>query len=113
MFPRNTTTGSDHWNDVFTGKSQPAPAAKSVKSSAKTAAPATTTSAAKKPAVEKKSKVEEKSSAQKTSVAITKADLERIPESINFPNEEEKVLQYWKDEQVFENCLKQSKGKPR
>lgn len=44
---------------------------------------------------------------------IDKVDLQRIPESINFPGEEETVLKYWKDEKVFENCLKQSKGKPR
>lgn len=44
---------------------------------------------------------------------LDKADLQRIPESINFPKEEENILQYWKDEKVFENCLKQSKGKPR
>ncbi|KAL9696826.1 hypothetical protein quinque_000267 [Culex quinquefasciatus] len=44
---------------------------------------------------------------------ITAADLHRLPETINFPAEEEKVLKYWKDEKVFEACLKQSKGKPR
>lgn len=40
-------------------------------------------------------------------------DLYRLPESINFPQEEETVLQFWKDEKAFENCQKQSKGKPR
>jgi isoleucyl-tRNA synthetase len=44
---------------------------------------------------------------------IKLADLERIPESINFPQEEVNTLKYWKDEKAFENCLKQSKGKPR
>ncbi|XP_058455405.1 isoleucine--tRNA ligase, cytoplasmic [Malaya genurostris] len=44
---------------------------------------------------------------------VTAKDLHRLPETINFPAEEEKVLQYWKDEKVFETCLKQSKGKPR
>ncbi|CRL07911.1 CLUMA_CG020964, isoform A [Clunio marinus] len=44
---------------------------------------------------------------------IEKADLQRIPESINFPQEEENILKYWKDEKIFENCLKQSKSKPR
>ncbi|XP_039434927.1 isoleucine--tRNA ligase, cytoplasmic [Culex pipiens pallens] len=44
---------------------------------------------------------------------ITAEDLHRLPETINFPAEEEKVLKYWKDEKVFEACLKQSKGKPR
>jgi isoleucyl-tRNA synthetase len=47
------------------------------------------------------------------SLNLTKADLERIPEHINFPKEEENILKYWNDEKVFENCLKQSKGKPR
>lgn len=44
---------------------------------------------------------------------LSKADLERIPENINFSKEEENVLNYWNEEKVFENCLKQSKGKPR
>lgn len=44
---------------------------------------------------------------------FNKADLQRIPESINFSEEEENVLKYWREEKVFENCLKQSKGKPR
>lgn len=39
--------------------------------------------------------------------------MKRVPENINFPEEEEKVQQYWKKENAFENCLKQSKGKPR
>ncbi|KAL7017455.1 hypothetical protein ACKWTF_010388 [Chironomus riparius] len=47
------------------------------------------------------------------SLNLTKADLERIPEHINFSKEEENILKYWNDEKVFENCLKQSKGKPR
>lgn len=37
----------------------------------------------------------------------------RVPENINFPEEEEKIQEYWKKENAFENCLKQSKGKPR
>jgi isoleucyl-tRNA synthetase len=44
---------------------------------------------------------------------ITREELERIPENINFPQEEEKILQFWKDTQAFETCLKQSKNKPR
>ncbi|XP_070500777.1 isoleucine--tRNA ligase, cytoplasmic [Chironomus tepperi] len=47
------------------------------------------------------------------SLNLTKADLERIPEHINFSKEEENILKYWNEEKVFENCLKQSKGKPR
>lgn len=45
--------------------------------------------------------------------SVTVEDLRRLPESISFPNEEEKVFAYWKQEKVFEACLKQSKGKPR
>lgn len=44
---------------------------------------------------------------------ITSDEMTRLPETINFPAEEEKVLSYWQAEKVFENCLKQSKGKPR
>lgn len=44
---------------------------------------------------------------------ISREELERIPENINFPQEEEKVLQFWKDSLAFETCLKQSKNKPR
>lgn len=46
-------------------------------------------------------------------IKLEKADLQRIPETINFSQEEENILKYWKDEKVFENCLKQSKSKPR
>lgn len=38
---------------------------------------------------------------------------ERIPDTINFPEEEERVLKFWQDNKCFENCLKQSKNKPR
>lgn len=36
-----------------------------------------------------------------------------VPESINFPQEEEKILKLWDELDVFHTCLKQSKGKPR
>lgn len=36
-----------------------------------------------------------------------------VPESINFPAEEEKILGLWKNLDVFQNCLRQSEGKPR
>lgn len=36
-----------------------------------------------------------------------------VNESINFPEEEEKTLTFWKDIKAFETSLKQSKGKPR
>jgi len=35
-----------------------------------------------------------------------------VPERPNFPKEEEKVLQYWKEIQAFEKQLELSKGKP-
>lgn len=38
---------------------------------------------------------------------------EKLPDTINFPNEEEIVLELWKKLDVFNTCLKQSKGKPR
>ncbi|KAJ8957846.1 hypothetical protein NQ318_001842 [Aromia moschata] len=36
----------------------------------------------------------------------------RVPETISFPKEEEKVLAHWQKIDAFETCLKQSKGKP-
>lgn len=39
--------------------------------------------------------------------------VESVPEQINFPREEVKVLALWKEWDVFRTCLKQSKGKPR
>ncbi|RZF34931.1 hypothetical protein LSTR_LSTR011425 [Laodelphax striatellus] len=36
-----------------------------------------------------------------------------VPENIDFPKEEEKILNLWKDINAFQECLKQSKGKPR
>ncbi|ELT94742.1 hypothetical protein CAPTEDRAFT_226043 [Capitella teleta] len=38
---------------------------------------------------------------------------EPVPESINFPNEEEKIMQLWKDLDAFQTCLKQSKSRPK
>ncbi|XP_073959982.1 isoleucyl-tRNA synthetase [Choristoneura fumiferana] len=37
----------------------------------------------------------------------------RVPENIDFPKEEEKILQFWKDIDAFASSLKQSKNKPR
>ncbi|XP_059056170.1 isoleucine--tRNA ligase, cytoplasmic [Achroia grisella] len=39
--------------------------------------------------------------------------IERVPENIDFPKEEEKVLKFWKDIDAFQTSLKQSKNKPR
>lgn len=40
-------------------------------------------------------------------------DIYHVPETINFPQEEEKTQKYWADNKVFEQCLQQSKGKPK
>lgn len=40
-------------------------------------------------------------------------DIYRVPETINFPGEEEKTLKFWGDNKVFEQCVQQSKGKPK
>ena len=37
---------------------------------------------------------------------------EKLPETINFPREEEIILELWKERDTFQNCLKQSKGRP-
>ncbi|KAM3965585.1 isoleucyl-tRNA synthetase [Aphomia sociella] len=39
--------------------------------------------------------------------------IDRVPENIDFPKEEEKILQFWKDIDAFQTSLKQSKNKPR
>ncbi|XP_023939304.1 isoleucine--tRNA ligase, cytoplasmic [Bicyclus anynana] len=39
--------------------------------------------------------------------------VDRVPENINFPKEEEQVLNFWKKIDAFHTCLKQSKNKPR
>ncbi|CAG0912846.1 unnamed protein product [Notodromas monacha] len=39
--------------------------------------------------------------------------VQRVPENISFPVEEEKVLQLWKEWDVFQTSLKHSKGRPR
>jgi len=36
-----------------------------------------------------------------------------VPETIDFPKEEEKIIELWKQLDVFKTCLKQSKGKPK
>ncbi|KHJ41785.1 isoleucine--tRNA ligase [Trichuris suis] len=38
--------------------------------------------------------------------------LETVPDSISFPEEEEKVLTLWQKLDVFSNCQKRSKGRP-
>uniref|UniRef100_A0A9J7YU49 isoleucine--tRNA ligase n=1 Tax=Cyprinus carpio carpio TaxID=630221 RepID=A0A9J7YU49_CYPCA len=39
--------------------------------------------------------------------------VEAVPESIHFPSEEERILQLWVDKDCFQECLKQSKNRPR
>ncbi|GFS39331.1 isoleucine--tRNA ligase, cytoplasmic [Trichonephila inaurata madagascariensis] len=43
----------------------------------------------------------------------SKKMVEEVPEYIEFPKEEENILNFWKTIDAFKNCLKQSKGKPR
>jgi len=43
----------------------------------------------------------------------TSSSLEHVPESINFPKEEERVLEFWKRVDAFGTALKQSQGRPR
>lgn len=45
--------------------------------------------------------------------SATNNEMYRIPETINFSQEEEITLKYWSDNKVFEKCLEQSKGKPK
>lgn len=39
--------------------------------------------------------------------------VEPVPESIHFPSEEKRILQLWKDKDCFQECLKQSKNRPK
>uniref|UniRef100_A0A3Q3MEY7 isoleucine--tRNA ligase n=1 Tax=Mastacembelus armatus TaxID=205130 RepID=A0A3Q3MEY7_9TELE len=39
--------------------------------------------------------------------------VEAVPESINFPSEEEKILQLWQEQDCFQECLRQSKNRPK
>lgn len=39
--------------------------------------------------------------------------VEPAVEYLNFPKEEENILKFWKEIDVFHECLRQSKGKPR
>ncbi|KAM9641594.1 isoleucine--tRNA ligase, cytoplasmic isoform 2-T2 [Trichechus inunguis] len=39
--------------------------------------------------------------------------IQQVPENINFPAEEEKILQFWSEFNCFRECLKQSKHRPR
>lgn len=44
---------------------------------------------------------------------LTDAMVERVPENINFPSEEEKIINFWNEKDCFQECLKQSKNRPR
>ncbi|XP_036387255.1 isoleucine--tRNA ligase, cytoplasmic [Megalops cyprinoides] len=39
--------------------------------------------------------------------------VEPVPEFIHFPTEEERILQFWNEKDCFQECLKQSKNRPR
>lgn len=47
------------------------------------------------------------------SIEVTREELSRVLESINFAQEEEKILNYWIEQDTFQQSLKLSKGKPR
>lgn len=44
---------------------------------------------------------------------LTREDLGRLPEKINFPEEEEQILKFWNEQEIFAKCMKASKGKPK
>ncbi|XP_055922181.1 isoleucine--tRNA ligase, cytoplasmic [Eupeodes corollae] len=44
---------------------------------------------------------------------IAKEDINRVAETISFPLEEQRVLQYWCENNIFERCMQLSKGRPR
>ncbi|XP_055858275.1 isoleucine--tRNA ligase, cytoplasmic [Episyrphus balteatus] len=44
---------------------------------------------------------------------ISEQDIHRVPETISFPLEEQKILQYWCENNIFERCMQISKGRPR
>ncbi|KAJ8395346.1 hypothetical protein AAFF_G00033310 [Aldrovandia affinis] len=46
-------------------------------------------------------------------VYVVDTMVEPVPEFIHFPTEEERILQLWKDKDCFQECLKQSKNRPR
>ena len=37
----------------------------------------------------------------------------KVPDQYSFPKEEERILELWKKLDAFQNCLKQSKDRPR
>uniref|UniRef100_A0A8C6QE72 Aminoacyl-tRNA synthetase class Ia domain-containing protein n=1 Tax=Nannospalax galili TaxID=1026970 RepID=A0A8C6QE72_NANGA len=39
--------------------------------------------------------------------------VEQFPENISFPAKEEKILQFWSKFNCFQQCLKQSKRRPK
>lgn len=39
--------------------------------------------------------------------------VDRVPENIDFPKEEEKILKFWKEIDAFHTSLNQSKNRPR
>ncbi|XP_036043283.1 isoleucine--tRNA ligase, cytoplasmic isoform X2 [Onychomys torridus] len=39
--------------------------------------------------------------------------VQQVPENISFPAEEEKILQFWSKYNCFQECLKQSKNRPK
>lgn len=50
---------------------------------------------------------------KKVIINIMALKVNRVPENIDFPKEEENILKFWKEIDAFHSCLKQSKNKPR
>ncbi|KAI9588356.1 isoleucine--tRNA ligase, cytoplasmic [Glossina fuscipes] len=44
---------------------------------------------------------------------LTREDVCRVPETICFPEEEDQILNDWREKKIFETCMKLSKGKPK
>lgn len=47
------------------------------------------------------------------SETLTRSNVLRVPDTIAFPEEEERILKDWKAKSTFEKCMQLSKGKPK
>ncbi|OON15960.1 tRNA ligase class I [Opisthorchis viverrini] len=41
------------------------------------------------------------------------SEVSQLPASVNFPEEEVVILEYWEKQKIFQTCLKQSSNRPR
>lgn len=44
---------------------------------------------------------------------LSREEVCRVPETINFPAEEDATFKHWREQQTFEKCMTLSKGKPK